>query len=71
MQKKGSTNVVRRSCSGDAKGRCDAVLDVVTVRRLEDATPDVWSGAEELRRRLDESSDQHGGLAMTQIRAGQ
>ena len=26
----------------------------------------VWSGAEELRRRLDESSDQHGGLAMTQ-----
>ena len=27
----------------------------------------VWSGAEELRRRLDESSDQHGGLAMTQI----
>ena len=28
------TNVVMLSCSDDAKGRCDAVLDVVTVRSL-------------------------------------
>ena len=67
LQKRGSTNVVMLSCSDDAKGRYDAVLDVVTVRSLLKMRHPVRSGAKEPRRRLDDSSDQRDGLAMKQI----